>query len=38
MATKQPPTPAKLPSVATVTLKQLAPDLATGHGLTKKAD
>lgn len=36
MATKQPPTPAKPPSVATVTLKQLAPDLATGHGLTKK--
>ncbi|MDN3568432.1 HU family DNA-binding protein [Paeniroseomonas aquatica] len=36
MAAKQPTTPAKPPSAATVTLKQLAPDLAATHGLTKK--
>ena len=39
MATKQPTMPAKPakpPSVATATLKQLAPDLAAAHDLTKK--
>ena len=36
IATKPPLTPAKPPGVTTATLKQLAPDLAAGHGLTKK--
>ena len=36
MATKQPTTPAKAPTATTVTLKQLAPELAEANELTKK--
>jgi DNA-binding protein HU-beta len=36
MATKQPIAPAKAPTAATVTLKQLAPELAEANELTKK--
>jgi DNA-binding protein HU-beta len=36
MATKQPTTPAQAPSATTVTLKQLAPELAETNELTKK--
>jgi DNA-binding protein HU-beta len=36
MATKQPTTPAKAAAAATVTLKQLAPELAEANELTKK--
>ncbi len=36
MATKQPATPAKAPAATTVTLKQLAPELAAANALSKK--
>jgi DNA-binding protein HU-beta len=36
MATKQPIAPAKAPTTTTVTLKQLAPELAEANELTKK--
>jgi DNA-binding protein HU-beta len=36
MATEQATAPAKAPTAATVTLKQLAPELAEAHELTRK--
>ena len=36
MGTKQSTTPAKLPTAATVTLRQIAPELAEAHALTRK--